>query len=304
MQVKALAVCLLLLLMPAVTHAQMKEIKAGPPPVGQPLVSEGDFAIKIGSALDVVTTDDEVEAESRLGDLGIAPGNGWIADYPVTPDIVVELQNAVANAADTGKLSMNRNEALKRLHDVTVGLGLSVRPYTSGTPYEPTPASCENYPNPMAINNSYANEGPPVVTYYCPPPDYYALYTWVPCPFWWSNLWFPGFFILHDFHKIVRIHRRVVVISNHFNDVRTHRTFRIDPVDRFRGRTFAGIGVTHPHRFISTGVPRSDRTIFNAPHIQKMPGGTMAVPPSSRGGKTVSPSSRGGGDSFGGGQRR
>jgi len=302
--IRLLVVSLFLLLLPAMVYAQAEQMKTGPPPIGQPLASEGTFAVNLASALGVATTGDEVAAESQLGDLGIAPRNGWIADYPVTPDIVVELQNAVANAADAGKLSMGKDEALKRLQDVTLGLGLPVRPYTAGTPYEPTPASCQTYPNPMVINNDYVNEGPPVVTYYCPPPDYYALYAWVPCPFWWSDLWFPGFFILHDFHRVTRHHNKVVVISNHFNDVRNHRAFRVDPVERFRGRTFAGIGVSHPQRFIATGVPRSERRVFNGPAVQRVPGGRMTMPPATRGGMTSSPSSHGGGGFSGGGTRR
>jgi hypothetical protein len=72
--------------------AQSEQLRPGAPPVGQPVVSEGDFAVRLAFALAVVTTEDEVEAESRLGEIGIAPRNGWIADYPVTPDIVAELR--------------------------------------------------------------------------------------------------------------------------------------------------------------------------------------------------------------------
>ena len=294
LKVKVFVVCVLMLSMPALIHAQTVQTQQGPPPVVQPLADEGTFAIRLGAALGVVTTDDEVEAESVLGNIWIAPRNGWIADYPVTPDIVVELQNAVTNVADSGKLTMGRRDALKRLQDVAEEFGLWVKPYTAGTTYEPTPSSCRLYPNPMDVNNTYINEGPPVVTYYCPPPDYYYLYTWVPCPFWWSDLWFPGFFVLHDFHKIVRVHRKVVVISNHFNDRHTHRAFRIDPLERFRGRTFAGIGVSHPQNFISTGIPRSDRTIFNGTRPYTMHGGRMAAPPSSHEGATGRPSGHGG----------
>ncbi len=288
--VKLFVVSLLLFLLPAIVLAQSEPPKPGAPPVGQVLVSEGDFAVKLGAALAVVTTDDEVEAESKLGELGISPRNGWIADYPVTPDIIVELQDSVANAADAKKIPMGKDEALKKLTYVTAGLGLSVRPYAAATAYAPTPASCENYPNPIAINNTYVTEGPPVVTYYCPPPDYYYLYSWVPCPFWWFDLWFPGFFILNDFHRVVHIRNRVVVITNHFNDLRTHHAFRIDPVERFRGKTFAGIGVAQPRDFIPTGVPRSERTIFNGPRAPRMPAG----PPPSRGGERISPVPRGG----------
>ena len=287
------AASLFLLLMPSMALAQGGQVKPGAPPVEQPLVSEGDFAVSLGSALAVTTTDDEVEAESQLSEVGIAPRNGWIADYPVTPDILVELQNSLVEAAASGKLSLSKDEAQKRFNGVVVEFGLALKPYTAGTIYEPTAASCENYPNPAMVEKSYTSEGVPVVTYYCPPPEYYNLYAWVPYPFWWSDLWFPGFFILNDFHRVVHHHRKVVVITNHFNDVRSHRVFRVDPVERFRGKTFAGIGVSRPKNFIQTGVPRGERTIFNGPRAMRMPAGGTP-PPAVRGGERVSPVPRGG----------
>src|SRR6266568_8259435 len=162
-KVTIFVITLLLLMMPAILPAQPEQVRTGAPPVGQPLVTEGAFAVTLGSALAATTTNDEIEAESQLGELGIAPRNGWIADYPVTPDIIVEMRNAVIAAADAGRLSMGKDEALKRLNDVTGGFGLAVRPYTAGTPYEPSPASCANYPNPAIIRNSYDAEGAPVV---------------------------------------------------------------------------------------------------------------------------------------------
>ena len=44
--------------------------------------------------------------------MGIAPRNGWIADYPLTPDIIGELRSAIGVALDSGKLAMNKDEAL------------------------------------------------------------------------------------------------------------------------------------------------------------------------------------------------
>ena len=100
-------VSLLIAMLPAVAVAGAPEAaKSTPPPVSQPLVSEGDLAVKLLFTLGAGTTDDVVEAESELGDLGITPRNGWIADYPVTPDIVAEVRNSVASAADNQR---NRN---------------------------------------------------------------------------------------------------------------------------------------------------------------------------------------------------
>ncbi|HEY5974367.1 MAG TPA: hypothetical protein VIU41_06445 [Geobacteraceae bacterium] len=295
---RIVAACLFLLAAPALALAQADQAKTGAPPVSQALVSEGEFAMSLHNVLIGATAEDEVSAESALGDLGIAPRNGWIADYPVTPDIIVEVQTAVEAAATGGKLSMSAADAVKKLQEVTAAYGLTVRPYTSGITYEPSAESCLNYPNPAMVNDSYSREGAPVVTYYCPPPAYYNLYAWVPEPFLWSDLWFPGFFILHDFHRVVH-HRKVVVVTNHFHDLHTNRAFRIDPVKRHNGRTFAGIGVTRHREFIPTGIPRSERTIFNA----HRPAGA-AGSPMQRGGERFTPSSQGGGQMIRGGGDR
>ncbi len=289
--------CLLLWLVPLTVHAQAEQTNQAPPPIEQPLVREGDFAVQLAAALGLGTTGDEVEAENLLGGVGIAPRNGWIADYPVTPDIVGELQKSVGDAADARKIALGRDEALKRLDKVNTELSLDVRPYTGTTASEPTAEEAEGYPNPTVINNYYYEEGPPIVTYYSPPPDYYYLYSWVPCPFWWYNFWFPGFFVLRDFHRPFFFHNRVAFFSNHFNDVRAHRVFRIDPVARFHGRTFAGIGAPHAKGFLSTGVPRSAERIFNGPRTRGMPGSRTFVP-TSRGGRPVASSSRGGGRTY------
>lgn len=259
-----LCVCLVSLIYPSILQAQTAQ---NPPPVGAPLVREGDFAVTLQQALGVGTSDDEIEAETRLGELGIGPSNGWIADYPVTPDIVGEIQNSVANAADAGQLKMSRDEALGRLNTTSAEMGLPIAPYAVGTTYQNPPVT-ESYPNPGAVNNYYYTEGPPVVTYYTPPPDYYPLYTWVTYPFFAGGFFFNGFFVLNDFHRHVFVHGRhghPAFVSNHFRDMRDHRVFRVDPGHRFEGRTFAGIGAPPRRGFIATGVPRSGRTVFNSP---------------------------------------
>ncbi len=296
--IRALFVSLLVLTMPAVTHAQTEPAKQTSPPIAEKLVREGNFAMKLQSALGLGTAEDEVTAESLLGEAGIVPRNGWIADYPMTPDVVIEVEKSVSAAADAKKLKIGKDEALKRFHEVASGLDVMVKPYTPGKKAEAKTTTPEKYPDPTVINNYYYNEGPPIITYYAPPPDYYYLYDWVPCPFWWFDFWFPGFFILLDFHQVVVFDNRVVFISNHFRDVRVNRVFRIDPTARFNGRTFAGIGVTDSRGFISTGVPRSDRTIFNSPHTRMEPDGRMMAPR----GRTMPSPSRGG--STGRGMRR
>lgn len=284
---------LLLVTLPVMVRAQSEPAKPASPPIAQKLIREGDFAMKLHAALGLGTAEDEIAAESRLGEAGIVPRNGWIADYPMTPDIVIEVRKAVSAAAAAKKIAIGKDEAMKKFQDVAAGLDLTVKPYTAGKSGEARSSEPQKYPDSTVINNYYGNEGPPVITYYEPPPDYYYMYAWVPCPFWWFDFWFPGFFVLRDFHRVVFVGTRVVFISNHFNDVRVHRVFRVDPVARFSGRTFAGIGVVGRRGFISTGVPRSERTIFNGARNRMAPGGRM-----------MAPSPGGGGGAFRRGERR
>ena len=96
----------------------VQEVQAQLPPVGAPIVREGDFAMKLAEALNVGHPSSEAEAESMLGTAGIAPRNGWIADYPVTPDIIGELRDSVTYAAQAKTISMDQDTALKTLEDV------------------------------------------------------------------------------------------------------------------------------------------------------------------------------------------
>lgn len=237
---------------------------AQPPPVGAPLVREGDFAMNLAEALDVGHPSSEAEAESMLGTAGVAPRNGWIADYPVTPDIIGELRDSVTYAAQAKTISMNQDTALKTLEDVQRSVNILVSPGPAGPPEtssEGAPGS--GYPDQTVINNYYYEQGPPIVTYYAPPPDYYYLYAWVPYPFWWSGFWYGGFFVLHDFHRLFRENGRVYAVTNHFRDTNANRVFRIDPEKRFQGRTFAGIGAPRSSNLVSTGVRSSPERIFN-----------------------------------------
>lgn len=296
-----LAIGLLAMLLPFAAEAQGEQAAANPPPVSQPLVTEGILAIRLAEALEIRTTSDEVEAESALGELGITPRNGWIADYPVTPDIVAEVRHSLAKAAESDDLPLTREEALQRFEETIAGFGVPVRAHTAAESSANRPASCENYPDPAMISQAYSGDGPPVVTYYCPPRDYYHLYAWVPYPFWWSDFWFPGFFVLHDFHRHAFIHKRFVVVTNHFNDRGRHRYFRVDPVERFHGRTFAGIGVRNSRDFIPTGVANGSRTIFNAPRGEASGRGSGSSIGSGRGGgSSGSGVMRGGGGGSGG----
>ena len=215
-----------------------------PPPIAQTLVREGDFAIKLAEAFKLGQAQGEAEAENMLASAGIAPKNGWIADYPVTPDIIGELQNTVGEAVDSGKLAMRKDEATKAFQDLIAQQNIPVRADAesqsqyAGIEQPDAGAPPQNYPEyyePSVIDNYYYDQGPPIVTYYPPPWDYYYLYAWVPYPFWFGGFWFPGFFCLHDFHRGIFFNGHMRFVSNHFRDSRTNGFGAIDPARRHMG---------------------------------------------------------------------
>jgi len=236
-----------LLLIPAIIQAAYQQTAQGAPPIAQPLIREGNLAVSLAEALNLGTAKSEAEAESRLGEKDISPKNGWIADYPVTPDIVGELNVALGDAADAGKISLNRAEAQQRLDGIVKELGVSITAAENGGTAPPASEDANIIPE-SDVYDYYSEEGPPVVTYYAPPPDYYYLYSWVPYPFWWTGFWFGGFFILNDFHRAVffdhgRFHHGRGFVSNHFRTGGSNRFSRVDPVTRSGGvRSFTGTG--------------------------------------------------------------
>ena len=104
------------------SYSQPGQSKAEPPLSERSLVREGYFALELAEVLKIGEVKNEVEAESKLASVGIAPKNGWIADYPLTPKIIEELENAVREAADSGKITMNREEAVRAFQDLTASL--------------------------------------------------------------------------------------------------------------------------------------------------------------------------------------
>jgi hypothetical protein len=207
---------------------------AGQPSIEQPLIREGDLAVKLARAFGLGSSLDEAEAESRLSAAGIAPSNGWIADYPVTPDVADEIRDAVRTAASAGEINVSADTAVGSVNTILAQAGLSVEAQVAASDAE-TGEAPPDYPSTTVVNNYYETAGPPVVTYYAPPPEYTYLYGWVPYPFWCSGFWFPGYFVLHDFHRTVFIDRRPVFVSNHFRDPRLDRVVRVDRSARFRG---------------------------------------------------------------------
>ncbi len=283
--------------------------------VAPPLVPEGQLAVELAYSLKLGKAQSEAEAESLLSAVGIEPKNGWIADYPVTPDILGEVNQSVAAAADARKLNLDRDSALAAAEETAAKLGLtmsegggSIPPGAAGPSYAevppPTGGSVDPYaaypaplpPNPQVVNNYYYNNGPPVVTYYAPPEAYSYLYAWVPYPFWYSSCHFSGFFILHDFHRTVTFHHRPFIISNHAVHPRTRTVFRVDPVTRARfGRGAAAPRVVPPGHFQNPSAQAGARSIVSGSRQ-----GSQPVSPSSSAGtrygwgRNSTPGNRGG----------
>ncbi|MGZ3494777.1 MAG: hypothetical protein ACXWM6_09140, partial [Thermodesulfobacteriota bacterium] len=67
-----------LMIMPFTAYGQLKQGSSNsPPPVSQQLVPEGEFAMKLVTALKLGTASNEAQAEEMLTSIGIAPKNGW-----------------------------------------------------------------------------------------------------------------------------------------------------------------------------------------------------------------------------------
>ena len=271
-----------------VVDAQSQETTKQPPPIAQTLVREGDFAIKLAEALKMGKAETEAEAESMLASAGITPKNGWIADYPMTPDIIRELEKAVGEAVDGQKLALGKNEALKALRTVAVEHELPIVAEGPDEYTESPPPTTPQYATSSAIDNYYYAEGPPVVTYYPPPWDYYYMYAWIPSPFWCSGFYFPGFFILHDFHRGIHRHGHAYIVTNHMRDPGTGRIFAVDPARRHTPRNFGG-GNTPPVRgFDSTGARNGARSIFERSH-GRFNSGNTSMSTSGRGPNQTNP---------------
>ncbi len=241
---------------PSLVYAQAGQQETPTAPLSQPLIREGTLAVELTQHLNVGNPSSEAEAESELSAAGIAPRNGWIADYPVTPDIVGELQASISAAADSGKIALSKDAALKAFDAVLVEDKLDIT--TGGSAQTAQETAPPAYPDTSEIGNYYYDEGPPVVTYYAPPADYAYLYTWTPYPFWWSDFWFPGFYILGDFDVEVHGHHEFhhehefghenefrhghhehhEFVTNHFRDSDTGRLLIMNPTGGLRaGRT-------------------------------------------------------------------
>lgn len=194
------------------------------PPVAQPLVREGDFAIELAPLFGLGSPETEAEAEDLLSRSGVLPANGWLSDYPMTPDILFQLQEAAARAARNGKLGMTPEETGRVLFALASKMGL---PVPAGQEPE-NEASAVASQEPV-INNYYIGYGPPIITYYAPPAQYGYLYTWVPFPSWWYGYRFPGYYICNTFSTTIVVNSRTVYVRNRFVEPVTRRVVHVVP---------------------------------------------------------------------------
>jgi hypothetical protein len=231
-------------------------------PVAQRLVREGEFAVRLLSSISSISQEEESAAVKRLGDMGIVPRNGWIADYPVTPDIVGELRNTLIIAAVNDKLGLAKDKALERFEVLCASFNLPSKADPGNTDGVPAGAREGTHPTSDEIKRYYEAVGPPVVTYYPPPESYTDIYCMVPYSFRCRGIVFNGFYILKRFHLTVFNNSRVEFVSNTFHIFRDHREFLIDPIARLYGSTYAGIGA-RGKGFLPTGIKGSERRIFN-----------------------------------------
>jgi hypothetical protein len=244
------------------------------PPVAQTLVREGDFAIKLAAELDLGKPSDEATAEDMLATAGVVPSNGWLSDYPMTPEIIGQLKDAVSTAAAEGKLKMGNEEAVKGLYYLAAQMNLPTPAGTGSEAQQGSEQTPAAPPNPSVVNNYYYDQGPPVITYYPPPYDYWYMYNWVPYPVFWFGFWFPGFYICHNFTTVVVspvfLDRRVV--TNHVIDPVTRRVAIVDPVSRVNGRV-------RPGTVLRTA---NGRTFNNLPEMRREMGRLPANSPEAR----------------------
>jgi hypothetical protein len=221
-----IATAAFILIYPLMVKAEGDGSAPSMPPVAQTLVREGDFAIKLAAALDLGSPVTEEEAEQLLVQAGIAPLNGWLSDYPMTPEIIGQLHDSVSVAASEGKVPMTADEAVKGLYAIAAQLDLPVPAGEASAP-----SGAQSGPDQQVISGYYYDAGPPIVTYYPPPYNYVYLYNWVPYPVWWFGFWFPGYYICNDFSTVIVYQMRTVVVSNHYIDRRSGTVVRVDPND-------------------------------------------------------------------------
>ena len=308
------------------------------PPIEQPLVSEGEFALELATALNLISSHDEAAAEDALTAISITPRNGWISDYPMTPDIIAEVRESTARSASSGSLSISEADAASTVDNVSIAMNLPIE--VAGEKYanESSPSSeyqssstapppeVSEYEAPADVEEYYDQYGPPIVSYYTPPSNYGYLYAWVPWPFRWGGFGFGGFFILQDFDRHDHNHR----FSNHVSNA-NGTVSRVNAVTRATGTgtrsssTVAGASrstqssplgsanaqagaraIMNHAQTMSQGAAQGNRvyappTVVHTPDEYQSPGINLAFPINMGGGGGGLRSSGGGGGGHSGG---
>ncbi len=245
-QMKRVLVILLvaagLVLAPCAGSVNAQSSTSRRPPIEQPLVSEGEFAVELATALNLASSHDEAAAENSLAAINIAPRNGWISNYPMTPDIIAEVRQSTARSASSGSLSISEADAVRTVDSVSIAMKLPIKvageKYTDesspGSKYQSSsaapPPEVSEYETPADVEQYYDENGPPIVSYYPPPWEYDYLYAWVPWPFWWDEFGFGGYFILTDFNR----HHHHHWITNHVRNA-DGTVSRVNAVTRATG---------------------------------------------------------------------
>ncbi len=132
-----------LLLAPYTASVNAQSSTSLRPPIGQPLVSEGEFAVELATSLNLTSSHDEAAAEDALGSINIAPRNGWISDYPMTPDIIAEVRESAARSASSGSLRMAETEATGIVDSVSTAMNLPIKVAGGKHAYESSASSVQ-----------------------------------------------------------------------------------------------------------------------------------------------------------------
>lgn len=182
-----LAACLLL---PALTET----VKADSfPPIAAPLVRQGALAVNLARSLGF-SAGSEVVAIDSLSQIGIIPRGGWSAASFVTPALIGELHNSIFLASRSGQLLISGDKVVSRFNNVRFQLGLPIFPVQASARSAFPRAAI----SPGSINKFFIDKGPPLMTFFPPPGKFSSLFTFTPCPFVCSNVFFPGFFVRQD----------------------------------------------------------------------------------------------------------
>jgi len=196
------------------------------------VVRQGDLALRLAQALALPNAEDEEEAIDALVTVGIVPTGGWMADYPMTPQLVTTLRDTVMAAA--GRLGIGSDTAMNIFTQLIADYGLPLPADMSasyaGGGFPPT--TYGPYCDGTALEYYYGNFGAPVYSYCPPPPAYLYLYSWVPGDFLLQRQAFTGFFVLKHFDRIPH-HTRHERRRDHFagadqRDDHHRRVFQAD----------------------------------------------------------------------------